>query len=417
MESTTMKGQLGVVATPLHRRIGALSRATCAAGLAVTLLLIGTTARAATVKAAPYGTTKDGRIVTAYTLTNDKGASATILDYGGTVAAIRVPDRDGKLGNVVMSFADMSGWESIAWANSLVGRVANRITNGFTLEGVRYPLQQTGPQGMTMHSGPQYYGTRIWTVAPIKPRDGASIKLSLFSPDGDQGFPGTVRVNATYRLTNDNALRLDLSATTDKATPINLTNHLYFNLSGNSTVPVYDHDLQVMTDRVANADVGGETKGPFALVAGTPYDFTKPTPLKERLALALGPEFGNPATSPPLPAGMARNFNIAFWLRGGDNRLDRVAVRLHDPLSGRVLEVRTTEISPHVYTQPLIRGDYLSDAGKPFTRVPAIAIETQHLPDSPNRPDFPSVVLRPGQMFRSTTIFSFTTDGTTRQTR
>ena len=380
------------------------------AGLVLWLCLVSTPASAAGVASAPYGVTKDGRGVTAYTLTNDTGASATILDYGGAVSAIRVPDREGRLGNVVMSFADIAGWESMGHANSIIGRVANRITKGFTLDGIYYPLQQTGAQGTTMHGGPPNYATRIWTVAPVKRSDGAALTISLVSPDRDQGFPGTVTIAATYRFTNDNALRLDISATTDKATPLNLTNHIYFNLAGNSVVPVYDHELQVMTDRVANAEIGGQAKGPFALVAGTPYDFTKPTAIKERLALARGPEYADQTTAPPVPAGMVRSFNIPFWLRDGDNRLDRVAVRLHDPLSGRVLDVRTTEISPHVYTPALVRGDYLSDAGKPFTRVPSIAIETQHLPDSPNRPDFPNVVLRPGQTFRSTTIFSFTTD-------
>ena len=173
-----MNDQGDVVSTPLPGRSGAVARTSCTVGLALALLFIAPTAHAATVKVAPYGTTKDGRAVTAFTLTNDKGASATILDYGGTVAAIRVPDREGKLGIVVMSFAEMSGRELLGYANSIIGRVANRITNGFTLDGVYYPLQQTGPQGMTMHSGPQGYGTRIWTVAPIKPSDGASIKLS-----------------------------------------------------------------------------------------------------------------------------------------------------------------------------------------------------------------------------------------------
>lgn len=363
-------------------------------------------AAAAEVKVAPYGVSKDGHKVTAYTLVNDSGASATILDHGARVAAIRVPDRNGKLGNTVMSFADMRGWESLGYYNTIVGRVANVILNGFTLDGVRYPLKP-GPNGVTMHSATGYtgYGERMWAVEPIRRSDGAAVTLTLDSPDGDQGFPGHVKVRVTYRFTNDNALRLDFSATTDKATPINLTNHLYFNLNGNSTTPVYDHDLQVMSDRIAplNPATGGEI-GP---VAGAPYDFTKPTPLRERLGLALGPEYATPGRSLPVPPTMLRIFNLPFF---ADNRLDRVAARLHDPASGRVLEVRTTEPSVHVFTPLSVPGDHLSDVGKPFTRAPSIALETQHLPDSPNRPEFPSVILRPGQTFRSTTIFAFKTD-------
>jgi aldose 1-epimerase len=373
------------------------------------VLVWGAGAMAAEVQIAPYGVTKDGRAVKAYTLINDQGASATILDYGATVAAIRVPDRAGVLGNTVMAFSDLAGWEGLGHGNAILGRVANRITNGFTLDGVRYPLTPAA-NGTTMHSGPGHYGQRVWIAQPVRRQDGAAITLNLDSPDGDLGFPGHVKVTATYRFTNDNALRLDMSATTDKATPINLTNHIYFNLNGNSTTPVSDHILQVMTDRVATATVGGEAKGPEESVIGTPVDFTKPTVLKERLAIALGPQFADAATAPPIPAGMLRSFNIPYWLRPGDNRLDRVAVRLSDPASGRVLEVRTTEISPHIFTPAQVRDGLLSDVGKPFTRVPSIAIETQHLPDSPNRADFPSVILRPGQTFRSTTIFAFKTD-------
>ena len=363
---------------------------------------------AAEVKSAPYGVTKDGHAVTAYTLINDSGASATILDYGGTVSAINVPDRNGKLGNVVMSFADLSGWEKLAHANAILGRVANRIQNGFTLDGVHYPLPQQDARGVTMHSGPDRYANRLWVVKPIQKQDGAAITLTLDSPDGDQGFPGDLKVTATYRFGNDNTLRLDLSATTDKPTVINLTNHIYFNLNGNSTVPVYDHDLQVMTDVMTEVDPAIGPTGKIIPIAGTSSDFSKPTRISDHLALALGTAYDSAATAPPPPAGMQRSFNISYVLQNGDNRLDRVAARLHDPVTGRVLELKTTETSIQVFTPATEPGN--SAAGKPFTRVPAIALETEHLPDSPNRPQFPSVVLRPGQTFHASTIYSFTTD-------
>lgn len=381
------------------------------AALLVALSLLGCgTANAAEVKVTPYGLTKDGWPVKAYTLVNDRGASATILDYGAAIAAIRVPDRNGRPGNTVLSFADLAGWEHFGHANSIVGRVANRITNGFTLDSVYYPLTQDA-HGITSHGGPNTYTTRIWSVESTRSHNGAAVTLALDSPDGDQGFPGHVKIQATYRFSNDNSLRLDLRATTSKATPINLTNHIYFNLNGNSTAPVYDHRLQIMADRSAVMEPGASPTGEILPVAGTPFDFTRPTVLKERVALALGPAFDDPATAPPVPAEMVRSFSRPFVLPEWKQPLRRVAARLYDPATGRIMELRTTETTVHLFTPALVRGDLLSDVGRPFTRMPAVALETQHLPDSPNHPEFPSINLRPGHVYRSTTIFAFKTDG------
>jgi aldose 1-epimerase len=377
--------------------------------LAALVLSLSANAEAAEVKAAPYGATKDGKAVTAYMLLNDKGASATILDFGGAIAAINVPDKDGKLGNVVMSFADVAGWEAIGHANSILGRAAQRIRNGFTLDSVHYPMQPNA-RGITQHSGAPSYATRIWKVEPIRKQDGAAVTLTLDSPDGDQGLPGHMAVKVTYRLDNTNALRLDYVATTDKATIVNLTNHIYLNLRGSDT-PVWDHDLQIMADRVAAKDADAIPTGELQSVAGTPFDFSKPTKIADRLALAHDPAFVSADKAPPIPDGMVRTFDNSLVLRARYNRLDRTAVRLHDPASGRVLEMRTTEPSLQLYTPATGRAGVLNDAGKPFAPfAPAIAIETQHLPDSPNRPEFPSIVLRPGKTFHSTTIFAFTTD-------
>jgi aldose 1-epimerase len=230
--------------------------------------------------------------------------------------------------------------------------------------------------------------------------------MTLDSPDGEMGFPGHVKVAVKYTLTNDNALREEITATTDKPTVINLTNHVHFNLSGNSTVPVLDHVFEVMTDQIASATAGTLAES----IIGTPMDFTRPARLGDRLAIGLGTQFDNAATAPPIPAGMVRSFNVPYLLHQGDNRLDRVAARLTDPATGRILEIRTTEISLHTFTPASQAAGMQSDVGQPFTRVPAIAIETQHLPNSPNRPEFPSTILRPGQHFHSTTIFAFRTD-------
>lgn len=382
---------------------------------ALILSAVAGTALASGVRVAPYGTTKDGRPVNAFTLFNDKGASVTVLDYGGTIAAIRVPDRNGKIGNVVMSFSDLSGFEAPNhWTNADIGRYANVILHGFSLNGVKYPLVQDA-RGTTMHSGPETWARRIWIAEPIQPKDGASLTLMMDSPDGDQGFPGHAIVRVTYTFNNQNELRLDWTATVDKASPVNLTNHLYLNLNGNSTTPVCDEDMQVMTDQAANqVQERPGANGEIGSIIGTPFDFTKPTVLKERLAIcsaAAPAQPGAPRTPmAPVPVGMTRSFNEPFILHDEDRQLDRVAARLHDPASGRIMELRTTELSVHVFTPFAMEPTLISDAGKPFVRVPSIAFETQHLPDSPNHPEYPTVILQPGQKFHSTTIFAFSTD-------
>ena len=262
---------------------------------------------------------------------------------------------------------------------------------------------------MVMHSGASSYGRRVWTADPVKKSDGASVTLRLDSPDGDGGYPGAMKIKATYRFTNDNALRMDIEATTDRATIFNPTNHIYFNLSGNSTVPVWDQVLQVNADTIMVNDPPKGPTGEIVPVAGKPSDFTKPTPIKERLALALDPAFADQNNAPPIPPGMIRSFNVTLVVNDNARGLDKVAATLRDPATGRVLIYRTTETTIQVFTPAAEREPLMSDAGKPFTRVPALALEAEHLPESANFPQFPSTTLRPGQTFRSTTIYAFST--------
>ena len=382
------------------------------AGRTAGLLVLGMAAyapaaTAGTVQAEPYGTTQDGRPVTAYTLTNDAGASVTILDYGGTIAAIRVPDRAGRMGNVVMAFADLAGWEAVGHANANIGRYANRIQGGFTLDSVHYPLQQNA-SGITLHGGPPPYSTRIWAADPVESADGAAVTLSLTSPAGDQGFPGTVTITATYRLDDDNALRLDFAASTDQPTVINLTNHIYFNLNGNSSASVYGQRLTLAADRIAVKDGVGMLTGELKPVTGTALDMASPAPVIRLVASAADPAFAAPRANANAPTpGQLRNFDHSYVFPDGYGGLDQVAARLEDDDSGRTLELRTTEPSIQVYAPGGRSGT--SDAGRPFRLGPALALETQHLPDSPNQPHFPSTVLRPGDVFRSTTIWDFGT--------
>jgi aldose 1-epimerase len=370
-------------------------------------------AMAGEVRAEPYGITQDGRAVTAYTLVNDSGASVTVLDFGGTIAAIRVPDNAGRLGNVIMAFSDLAGWEAVGHANANIGRYANRIRNGYTLDTVHYPLQQNA-SGITLHGGPPPYSTRIWTATPAAADNGAAVTMTLISPAGDQGFPGTVTIAATYTLSNDNALRLDFTATTDQPTVINLTNHIYFNLDGNSTTSVYGQMISLAADRIAVKDPVGMLTGELKPVAGTPLDMTEPEPIIRFVASAADPAFAAPRTNANTPAALQlRNFDHSYAFPEDFAGLDQVAARLEDDTSGRVLELRTTEPSIQIYVPGGRSGT--SDAQAPFRMGPAIAMETQHLPDSPNQPHFPSTVLRPGETFRTTTIWDFGTQAESRR--
>lgn len=359
------------------------------------------------VRAEPFGTAQDGQPVTAYTLTNDTGASVTVLDYGGTIAAINVPDRAGRLGNVVMALSDLAGWEAVGHANANIGRFANRIRGGFTLDGVHYPLQQNA-SGITLHGGPPPYSMRQWMAAPSTSAGDAALIMTLVSPAGDQGFPGTATITATYTFTNDNALRLDFTATTDQPTVINLTNHIYFNLNGNSTTSVYGQMFSLAADRIAVKDPLGMLTGELRPVAGTPLDMRASAPVIRLVASAADPAFAAPRTNTNAPNPLQlRNFDHSYAFPDGWTGLDQVAARLEDDTSGRVLELRTTEPSIQIYVPGARSGT--SDAGAPFRMGPAIALETQHLPDSPNQPHFPSTVLRPGETFRTTTIWDFST--------
>ena len=367
----------------------------------------GTACRPAGVRAAHFGMTLEGEAVTAYTLFNRSGASATILDFGGTIVDLRVPDRHGTPGNVVLAFADLAGWESVGNANAIVGRFANRIRGGFDLDGVHYPLQQNAA-GITSHGGNPPYSKRIWTVAPPGPEDGASVTLTLDSPSGDQGFPGTLRISATYRLSDDNALSLDLRATTDQPTVINLTNHIYFNLNGNSTTSVAGHRLQMLSDRVAFRDALNVPSGALVTVADTPLDLRTARSIAELIEAASDPRFAAPVVDGPA-AGRPRMFDYAYLLEEAPDQANRPVARLEDDISGRVMELSTSEPAIQVYVTDNTRPGLLSDVGRPLSPWPAVALETQHLPDSPNQPSFPTTVLRPGEVYRSTTVWSFRT--------
>lgn len=337
-----------------------------------------------------YGTKQDGGAVHAITLTNANGLSATILDMGGTITAIRIPGRDGKSRNVVLGLKDVAAYEASGWWNCLIGRYANRLKHGFFLDGRHYPLKQNA-HGVTLHGGrEESWGRRIWETVSA---DDNTLALRLVSPDGDQGFPGALTVTVIYTLTDDNALQLDYQAVTTAPTPVNLTNHIYFNLAGEGGVA--RQLLTLNADHITPTDGLQIPTGEIAPVAGTAFDFRKAKPI------------GADVDSSEPQIALARGYDHNFVLnKTGPGALE-LAARMEDPDSGRILEVLTTEPGMQVYSTNNVKGDQLNSDGQVIKPRDGLALETQHFPDSPNKASFPDTILRPGETFRSTTLFRF----------
>ena len=356
------------------------------------------------VSSADYGVTTEGKAVHVYTLTNSHGVSARILDYGGIIAELNAPDRHGKVKNVVLGLADLKGYETTGALNSLIGRYANRIKGGFTIDGHHYNLPANA-KGITLHSGQPFYGAMIWEGQVVREADRAGVTLSHVSPDGEQGFPGEMHIKVTYTLNEANDLRLDYESTTDKPTAVTLTNHVYFNLAGNGSGDVYGQKLQVMADQYTPTDADLVPTGELASVAGTALDFRQLTPIGARIR------------SNEQLMLHARGYDHNFVLRKPAGDSLPLAVRMYDPASGRLLEVRTTEPGVQVYSANHMDGAVVSAAGTTIRQGDGLALETEHFPDSPNKPGFPSTLLRPGETLRSTTVFHVTTDAVTRVAR
>ncbi len=332
-----------------------------------------------------YGQMADGTPVHSYTISADKGLTATILDMGGTITAIGVADRDGHVRNVVLGLKNLAAYQASGWWNCLIGRYANRLKNGVTIGGRHYPLAQDD-NGVTLHGGRgQSWGARLWTVTEASD---TQLRLRLVSPDGDQGFPGTVTVEVTYTA-QDDGLRLDYAATTDAPTVINLTNHIYFNLSGQGSV--LPQVLQLNADGVTETDPHQIPSGRIAPVKGSAFDFRTPRAV------------GAMVDSDEPQMAIARGYDHNFVL----NKSATWAARLSDAQSGIQLEVFTTEPGMQVYSTNNVRPGQFNAQGAEIQKRDGLALETQHFPNSPNQPDFPSTELMPGQSFRSTTIFRF----------
>jgi len=325
-----------------------------------------------------FGKLPDGTAIQLFTLRNAKGMSVKIMNYGGIIVGIDSPDRNGAMTNVILGASSLDEYlKGFAGSAAVIGRVANRIAKAqFTLDGVEYKLAANNGRNH-IHGGRKGFAQVVWKAEPLKAREHeASVRLSYLCRDGEEGYPGNLTVSVTYTLTDNNELRIDYQATTDKATPINLTNHAYFNLAGSGDV--LDQVLWLSSERYTPADAELIPTGEIASVKGTPLDFTTPT--------KIGARFGQ---LDPKLNGYDHNF-----LLSGDGKSLVLAARATDPKSGRVMEVRTTEPAVQLYT-----GNHVGHHG--------FCLETQHYPDSIHQPAFPTVILRPGQTFNSTTVYAF----------
>jgi aldose 1-epimerase len=350
-----------------------------------------------TVTKAAYGKLADGTAIDQYTLANQRGMSVKIITYGGIVTEINTPDRKGKTANVALGFDNLADYVAKSpYFGAIIGRYANRIAKGtFTLDGVTYHLPINNGVN-SLHGGLQGFDKHVWAATVVP----GGIKLTYTSADGEEGYPGAMNVAVTYTLTKDNALRIDYSATTSKPTIINLTNHTYFNLAGEGSGDVFDQVLWLKAHNYTPVDPTLIPTGVIAPVAGTPFDFTKPTAIGLRIREA----------DPQIVIAQGYDHNFVIDRPAGDHSLILIS-KAADPASGRVLKTWTTEPGVQLYTGNFLDGTLVGPSGHTYRQGDAFTLETQHYPDSPNQPAFPSTVLRPSQTFTSTTVYAFSAEG------
>ena len=352
---------------------------------------------------APFGATPDGRSVEVFTLTNARGIELRAMTYGATILSLRTPDRRGQADDIVLGQDDLATYLARPqYFGALIGRYANRIAYGrFTLDGVTHQLT-TNDRPHHLHGGTRGFDKALWHADPFQTTDSAGVYWSLTSPDGDQGFPGSLTARVTYILTDRDELVLDYHAMVDRATPVNLTQHTYWNLAGAGRRDVLDHELTIEADHFTPIDATRIPTGVIAPVAGTPFDFRRPT--------RIGARIGEDDVQLRHAGGYDHNFVL------DRRRAERVAhagpallhaARVVEPATGRVLDISTTEPGLQFYSGNFLDGTTRGKEGRIYAHRSGLCLETQHFPDSPNQPHFPSTILRPGEEYRSHTVFTF----------
>lgn len=355
---------------------------------------------AASIQKQFYDTTSDGLPVDQYTLTNANGIEAIFITYGGIMTSLRVPDRHGNWSNIVLGFPALADYETknSPYFGAVIGRHGNRLANAqFTLEGKTYTLAaNNGPNAL--HGGIKGFNRVVWSAREIQEGEEVGLAFSYLSPDGEEGFPGNLNVEVIFTLIDDNALRIEYAATTDQLTVVNLTNHAYFNLSGNGAGTIYDHIIQINADHYTPVNANLIPTGEIAPVAGTPFDFRAPK------------QIGAYIRSGETQMVYGRGYDHNYALNRSDPTAIEYAARVYDPTSGRILEAWTTEPGIQFYTGNFLDGTLVGSSGGIYRQGDGFCLETQHFPDAPNQPTFVTTALAPSDTYRSTTIYKFSTD-------
>jgi aldose 1-epimerase len=363
---------------------------------ALFLLVIAAFAPAQTVSKQSFGKTDTGENVDLYTLRNVNGVEAKITNYGGILVSLKVPDRNGKFDDVVLGFNDFDSYlkKNGPYLGALIGRYGNRIAKGrFTLNGVEYRVAVNNGENH-LHGGIKGFDKVVWTGREMKTKAGPEVVLTYLSKDGEEGYPGNLNVRVIYTLTNNNELKIDYSATTDKDTVSNLTHHSYFNLAGEGNGDILNHLVTINANRFVPTDAGSIPLGELRKVTGTPFDFLKATAIGARINQDDEQlKFGN-------------GYDHTWVINGVPGRL-RLAATAYEQTSGRVIQVWTTEPGMQFYTGNFLDGTLTGKAGKLYQRRTGFCFETQHYPDSPNQPSFPTTTLKKGATYKSTTIYKF----------
>jgi aldose 1-epimerase len=347
------------------------------------------------MKKEPFGTTDDGVSVSIYTMKNSKGMEARITNYGGILVSLLVPDKSGRLDDVVLGYDSLPSYiKNNPYFGCLVGRYGNRIAKGiFALDGKEYSLAVNNGAN-TLHGGLKGFDKVVWDAREQKGKAGQSLVLTYLSKDGEEGYPGNLHVKVVYTLTENNELKIDYTATTDKATVVNLTHHSYFNLAGAGKGDILSHELMINAEKFTPIDSGLIPTGELKDVGGTPFDFTKATPIGSRIN----------ADDQQIKYGKGYDHNFVLNRKGKGLSL---AARAEEKTTGRVMEVLTTEPGVQFYSGNFLDGTNIGKGGIPYNFRYGFCLETQHFPDSPNKPEFPSTVLKPGKTYSTSTVYKF----------